>query len=128
MNVEIMNMAVAKDQTDGTMAMFWCRVDGWAIHGCRISKAADGFLRVTVPRCNARTSTVYRRAVEPPREIWTAIVKAALAEYRQLAADIGESEVKPAISNWLKRHEGDDAGLRRVLCAGGKEVLAKAGI
>lgn len=27
------------------------------------------------------------------------------------------AEAKPAIANWLDRHEGDDAGLRRVLAA-----------
>lgn len=35
---------------------------------------------------------------------------------------------KAVISNWLDRHEADDAGLKRVLCAGGEESLEKAGI
>lgn len=38
------------------------------------------------------------------------------------------AEAQPAISTWLDRHEDDDAGLRRVLCAGGKESLERAGI
>lgn len=38
------------------------------------------------------------------------------------------AETKPAISTWLDRHEADDAGLKRVLCAGEAEVLERAGI
>ncbi len=39
-----------------------------------------------------------------------------------------KADEKPAISNWLDRHEADDAGLKRVLCAGESEVLERAGI
>lgn len=39
-----------------------------------------------------------------------------------------EEAKKPAITGWLDRHEADDAGLRRVLCAGGEESLERAGI
>ena len=82
MKITINNMRPSACE-DGTVAHFWCDVDGWKIHGCRIARMPDGFLRVTTARGGSRHSKI-KRAVEPPREIWAAIVSAALFEFTQL--------------------------------------------
>jgi hypothetical protein len=100
MNVEIHNMRRVSPG-DGTLAAFNCSVDGWAIYGLRVAAAADGFLQVAGPRTST-WSAPRKRAVEPPREIWLAIVAAALEAYAALPVDEdGDDEIGEAVAKMV---------------------------
>jgi hypothetical protein len=107
MNIEIHDLRRMETSLE-TLATFRCTVDGWKIHGCRIFAAPDGFIKVAGPRTSARNATE-KRAVEPPKEIWFAIVRAALDAYAALPV------------------EPDDAGMRRFLSAE-QETCEMAGL
>lgn len=79
-HVTIHDLVLYPETETGPQARFFCVADGWTIHGLQVTKKNDGFLAVYGPRCRTR-ATDMRRAVEPPRDVWMAIVHAALAEY-----------------------------------------------
>lgn len=85
----------------GAKAIFDAEIGGWAIRDCVIVQRPDGDLSALPPLLRDG-----RRAVQVPDDLWFDFVNAARSAYRR-----------------IRREEGWDE-----LCAGGEEVLEKAGI
>lgn len=100
----------------GRLAAFDVEIGPIIIRGLHYHRNEHGRFSLKSPRLE-RTAEL---SVELPKGIRRAICRAAhgaLAALGQVAPSDGVTETKPAISTWLDRHEGDDAGLKRALAA-----------
>lgn len=107
-----MTLARGTPRHDGTslLAVFTCEINGLEMRKCEIVRRADGSPCVKMPCVKMGGGNV--RAVRIlDVDVWNEFVKTAMALYRE------ELQAEP-----------DDAGVRRVLCAGGQESLRAAGI
>lgn len=121
----------------GRLASFDASINGLCtVRGLHYHRSADGFYSLKTPRLE-KTEAI---SVELPQRVRRRICSAArkvlfaLGELpenetadepdqvvaKSAASDIAVAKAgkpKAVISNWLDRHEPDDAGLRRVLAA-----------
>lgn len=112
MKITDMTLARGTPRHDGTglLAVFTCEMNGLEMRKCEIVRRIDGSPCVKMPGVKMGGGTL--RAVRIlDIEVWNEFVQMAMARYRE------ELQAEP-----------DDAGLRRVLCAGEAEVLERAGI
>ncbi|MDG4670875.1 hypothetical protein P9A16_07055 [Shinella sp. 838] len=112
MKITEMTLARSTPRHDGTalMAVFTCEMNGLEMRKCEIVRRTDGSPCVKMPGVKMGGGTL--RAVRIlDVDVWNEFVQMAMARYRE------EMQAEP-----------EDAGLRRVLCAGERESLRAAGI
>lgn len=112
MKITEMTLARGTPRNDGTglLAVFTCEMNGLEMRKCEIVRRTDGSPCVKMPGVKMGGGTL--RAVRIlDVDVWNEFVQMAMARYRE------ELRAEPA-----------DAGLKRVLCAGGEESLRAAGI
>jgi hypothetical protein len=114
MIIEIKSMGLTAGilRQDGLrmVAAFTAVIGPVELNHCTIMQKEDGHLSICAPFVKvARQNIRAIRVVD--RDVWEELVRLALTRYRE------ELQAEP-----------DDAGLRRVLCAGGQESLRAAGI